>query len=70
VTEPVAELREVSRVYQMGANEVSALDAFSFTFGAGEYWSIMGASGSGKSTLLNILGCIDRPTHGSYRIRG
>ncbi len=68
--EPVAELRDVSRVYQMGANAVTALDGFSFTFGAGEYWSIMGQSGSGKSTLLNILGCIDRPDPGSYKIRG
>ncbi len=68
--EPVAELDAVSRVYQMGGNEVSALEDFSFTFRAGEYWSIMGASGSGKSTLLNLLGCIDRPTRGSYRIRG
>jgi len=68
--EPVAELAGVSRVYAMGASLVSALEDFSFTFCAGEYWSIMGASGSGKSTLLNILGCIDRPTRGSYRIRG
>jgi len=54
----------------MGSNEVAALDQFSFTFRAGEYWSIMGASGSGKSTLLNILGCIDRPSSGSYRVSG
>jgi putative ABC transport system ATP-binding protein len=54
----------------MGSNEVAALDHFSFTFRAGEYWSIMGASGSGKSTLLNILGCIDRPSSGSYRVSG
>jgi putative ABC transport system ATP-binding protein len=54
----------------MGGNQVCALEGFSFTFRAGEYWSIMGASGSGKSTLLNLLGCIDRPTRGSYRIRG
>jgi putative ABC transport system ATP-binding protein len=54
----------------MGTNEVAALEEFSFTFRRGEYWSIMGASGSGKSTLLNILGCIDRPTSGSYRVRG
>ncbi|MFN0006389.1 MAG: ABC transporter ATP-binding protein [Planctomycetota bacterium] len=68
--EPVAELTEVSRVYRMGTNEFAALDRFSFTFRAGEYWSIMGASGSGKSTLLNILGCIDQPTSGSYKVRG
>ncbi|MFM7280637.1 MAG: ABC transporter ATP-binding protein [Planctomycetia bacterium] len=67
---PVVELKEVSRVYRMGDHEVRALDALSFTFRAGEYWSIMGSSGSGKSTLLNILGCVDRPSSGSYRIRG
>jgi putative ABC transport system ATP-binding protein len=66
----VAELTDVTRVYQMGKNEVRALDRFSFTFRRGEYWSIMGSSGSGKSTLLNILGCIDRATSGSYRVRG
>jgi len=54
----------------MGTNLVAALDEFSFTFRQGEYWSIMGSSGSGKSTLLNILGCIDRPTSGSYKVRG
>jgi putative ABC transport system ATP-binding protein len=67
---PVAELRGVSRVYKMGETLVRALDDFSFTFQQGEYWSIMGSSGSGKSTLLNILGCIDRPTTGSYFVRG
>jgi putative ABC transport system ATP-binding protein len=70
IREPVAELEGVSRLYHRGANAVAALEDFTFTFRAGEYWSIMGSSGSGKSTLLNILGCIDRPTSGSYRIRG
>ena len=68
--EPVAELVEVTRVYAMGRTEVRALDSISFTFRQGEYWAIMGSSGSGKSTLLNILGCIDRPTGGDYRVRG
>ncbi len=67
---PVAVLEDVSRVYRMGSTEVRALDGFSFRFEKGEYWAIMGSSGSGKSTLLNILGCIDRPTSGSYRVRG
>ena len=67
---PVAELEDVSRVYRMGDNIVRALDGISFTFGRGEYWSVMGSSGSGKSTLLNILGCIDRPTGGIYRVGG
>ncbi len=68
--EPVAELSEITRLYKMGDEEVHALDGFSFTFRKGEYWAIMGSSGSGKSTLLNILGCVDRPTGGSYRVRG
>ncbi|MAF65185.1 MAG: macrolide ABC transporter ATP-binding protein [Planctomycetes bacterium] len=68
--EPVAELEEVSRVYHLGENVVTALDRFSFRFEQGEYWAVMGSSGSGKSTLLNILGCIDRPSSGSYRVRG
>ncbi len=67
---PVAELVDVARIYDTGAVQVRALDEFTFTFREGEYWSIMGSSGSGKSTLLNILGCIDRPTTGSYRVRG
>jgi putative ABC transport system ATP-binding protein len=66
----VAELRDITRIYRMGTNEVRALDRFSFTFKKGEYWSIMGSSGSGKSTLLNLLGCLDRATSGSYKVRG
>jgi putative ABC transport system ATP-binding protein len=54
----------------MGANEVRALDELSFAFGRGEYWAVMGSSGSGKSTLLNVLGCLDRPSAGRYRIDG
>jgi putative ABC transport system ATP-binding protein len=68
--EAVAEFENVSRVYRMGSELVAALEDFSFTFLAGEYWSVMGSSGSGKSTLLNLLGCIDRPTKGIYRVRG
>ncbi len=68
--QPVAELKDVRRVYKMGTNEVRALDGISVSFGAGEFWSIMGTSGSGKSTLLNILGCIDRPSAGTYMVDG
>ncbi len=67
---PVAELEHISRVYRMGAVLVTALDDFSFCFLPGEYWAVMGSSGSGKSTLLNLLGCIDRPSNGVYRVRG
>jgi putative ABC transport system ATP-binding protein len=67
---PVAELVGVTRVYEMGGNIVRALDDFTFTFGRGEYWAVMGSSGSGKSTLLNLLGCIDRPSTGVLAIDG
>ena len=58
------ETREVSRLYQMGANQVTALDHVSIGIGEGEFVSIQGTSGSGKSTLLNLLGGLDRPTSG------
>ncbi|HRV81211.1 MAG TPA: ABC transporter ATP-binding protein, partial [Planctomycetota bacterium] len=66
----VASLDSVSRVYKMGGEMVNALIDFTFQFRSGEYWAVMGTSGSGKSTLLNLLGCIDRPSSGSYKIRG
>jgi putative ABC transport system ATP-binding protein len=66
----VADLAEVSRVYRMGNEEVRALDRLDFRVLRGQYWSVMGQSGSGKSTLLNVMGCLDRPTMGSYRLVG
>ena len=68
--EPVAELRGVRRTYVMGSQEVHAIDGVDLTFRRGEYWSIMGPSGSGKSTMLNLLGCLDRPTAGTYLLGG
>jgi putative ABC transport system ATP-binding protein len=64
------ELENVTRVYRMGDVHVHALRGVSFTVRQGEYIAIMGASGSGKSTLMNVIGLLDRPTGGSYRIRG
>ena len=58
------ETREVSRVYQMGATQVTALDRVSVAIAEGEFVSIQGTSGSGKSTLLNLLGGLDRPSSG------
>jgi putative ABC transport system ATP-binding protein len=66
----VAELDQVERVYRMGSQEVYALNGVTFCIDRGQYWSIMGASGSGKSTLLNLLGCLDRPTAGVYKLAG
>ncbi|MEX6633496.1 MacB family efflux pump subunit [Hyphococcus lacteus] len=63
-------LENVSRVYGSGDAEVRALDGVSLTIDAGEFVAIVGQSGSGKSTLMNILGCLDRPTGGSYHVRG
>ena len=67
---PMLELDVVSRVYKMGAETIYALREVSFTIERGQYVAIIGQSGSGKSTLLNILGCLDTPTDGIYRLRG
>ncbi|HEX7012382.1 MAG TPA: ABC transporter ATP-binding protein [Steroidobacteraceae bacterium] len=64
------ELRGVSRHFQMGEQQVRALDDVTLTIEQGEYVSIMGPSGSGKSTLLNVLGLLDRPTSGQYLLDG
>ena len=69
-TEEVVKLQDICRHYTVGGETVKALDGVSFAIHRGEYWAIMGPSGSGKSTLLNILGCLDRPTSGSYWLNG
>jgi ABC-type antimicrobial peptide transport system, ATPase component len=61
---------ELTKIYQMGDSEVRALNGTSFTIDNGEMVAIMGPSGSGKSTLMSIIGCLDVPTGGSYRLDG
>ena len=70
MSEPIIHLDDVSRVYQMGHVEVPALAGVSLEVSEGEFLAIVGPSGSGKSTMMNILGCLDRPTGGLYRLAG
>ena len=65
---PVAHLDSVCKVYGSGEMTVKALDQLNLTVNRGDYLAVMGASGSGKSTAMNILGCLDRPSSGSYRL--
>ena len=62
-------IRDLHRVYQVGSEQVHALDGVDLEIEHNEYVAIMGPSGSGKSTLMNILGCLDTPTRGSYRLK-
>ena len=66
--DPVAQLQGVDKVYGSGEMAVKALDRVNLTVNRGDYLAVMGASGSGKSTAMNILGCLDRPSSGSYRL--
>ncbi|HET9992139.1 MAG TPA: ABC transporter ATP-binding protein [Kofleriaceae bacterium] len=66
----LVELEHISKVYTTGETVLRALDDVSLVVPAGQFVAIMGASGSGKSTLMNVIGCLDRPTAGTYRLAG
>ncbi len=64
------EIKQVSKIYNPGENEVRALDGIDLTISRGEFVAIIGQSGSGKSTLMNVLGCLDVPSSGTYILNG
>lgn len=67
---PLIEIRDVWKVYDLGEVQVEALREANLDIDLGEYVALVGPSGSGKSTLMNLLGCLDRPTRGSYQLAG
>ncbi len=70
MTQPIIQASGLQKIYGMGDIQVAALDGVDLRIDPGEFVAIMGMSGSGKSTLMNILGCLDRPSEGSYVLAG
>ena len=66
----IVKLKNAHKIYQMGTEQVRALNGITVSFTKGSFWAIMGPSGSGKSTMMNILGCLDRLTSGKYFVEG
>jgi putative ABC transport system ATP-binding protein len=67
---PLIDLKDIHKVYEMGVEQVRALNGVDLAVERGEYVAIMGSSGSGKSTLMNLVGCLDTPSSGSYVLNG
>jgi putative ABC transport system ATP-binding protein len=67
---PVIALKDVAKIYPMADEEVKALGGVNVTVQAGEYVAVVGPSGSGKSTMMNVIGCLDRPSRGTYELSG
>jgi len=66
----IVRFENIYKIYEMGTEQVKALNGISLSIQKGSFWAIMGPSGSGKSTMMNILGCLDRPTAGQYHLDG